>query len=435
MMRKQRLSFQMLRPMHLVGIVLTLLLAIGVAGTADARKKTKEGEEEDQTQFTLSESMSKKLTTAMEAIQADPPEYAKAEETLKALERRSKRLKPYENALVYQFLGHVESGQDRYPEALVYFEKCLVLDALPIQSQLQTRFNVAQLYIVTEQFQEAVDTLKKWFEEASKPTSAAYYMLAIAYYQLDEIEEAIVPAETSVRIAKKPKEAWLQLLIGLYYESKQYEKAVDPLKAVLIMNPKKTYWKQLSSLYAHIGEENASLAVMQLAYDQGFLDIDRDLRSLAQLYLFSELPYRAARVIDKGFNDGIVEPDVQSYEMLANSWLHAKEYDAALEPLERGAELSPAGVLYQRLGAVHIERERWGKASDALEKALGKGELDNPGNAHLLCAIAFYHQGKFQISKKQLRLAREFEKSRDSAIAWMQLIDREIARLAALEDE
>jgi tetratricopeptide (TPR) repeat protein len=332
-------------------------------------------------------------------------------------------------------LAHVESGMDDYPAALVYFEKCLAENALPRTSQIQTRYNVAQLYLATQEFQKAVDTLRLWFQEAETPNSSAYYLLAIAYYQLDDVDAALVPAETAVRISKTPKERLLQLLIGLYYESKQYEKAVDPLKTVLVLNPKKTYWKQLSSLYAHIGQEETSLAVMQLTYRQEFLDLDRELRALAQLFLFAELPFRAGLVLEKGFKDEIVEPDVQSLEMLANSWLHAKEYEAALEPLERGAELAETGVLYQRLGAVHLERERWAKASSALEKALEKGELDQPGNAHLLSGISYFHQGKFQASKKHLRKSRDFEKTEEMAIAWMALIDREIARLAKAAEE
>ena len=132
--------------------------------------------------------------------------------------------------------------------------------------------------------------------------------------------------------------------------------------------------------------------------------------------------------MEKGLEDEIIEGDVQSYEMLANSWLHAKEYDAALEPLAKGAELAENGVLYQRLGAVHIERERWSKATSALEKAFKKGDLDCPGTAHLLSGIAWYHQGKNDGAKKKLRRAHDVEKTREAAIEWMQLVDRGIEK-------
>ncbi len=74
---------------------------------------------------------------------------------------------------------------------------------------------------------------------------------------------------------------------------------------------------------------------MQLAYNQDFLESDRELRQLAQLYLYHSIPYRAARVLEKGLADGIVTEDVDIFAMLANSWLLAREYEAALDPLRR----------------------------------------------------------------------------------------------------
>jgi tetratricopeptide (TPR) repeat protein len=405
-------------------LLLVLLLTLGAAGAAGAKKKK---EDEEKKQFTVSEAMHKKLTTALEALQEE--KYPEAERVLKDLEGRAERLNAYERALVYQMLGYLESGRERYKQALVYFEKCLSEDALPEGGQTSTRFNVAQLYLATEQYDKAVTSLEKWFEEVETPNSSAYYLLAVAYYQIGKIDKAIVPAKQAVDLSTTPKEPWLQLLIGLYYEAKQFEKALAPLEVLIVVNPKKDYWKQLSSLYAHLGKEKQSLAVMQLAYSQGFLEIDRELRALAQLYLYHSLPYRAALVLEDGFAKEILEPDDSAWEMLANSWLLAREYDRALKPLNTAAELSPKGNLYARLGAVLVEREQWSEASDALLKAVEKGKLDNPGSTNLLLGISFYHQSQIARANKHFRAALDDEKSSKPAAQWLELMAREAAEL------
>ena len=86
-------------------LLLVLLLTLGAAGVAEARKKKKD--EEEKKQFTVSEAMHKKLTTALEALQAE--QYPAAEDVLKKLEDRADRLNAYERALVYQMLGYLES--------------------------------------------------------------------------------------------------------------------------------------------------------------------------------------------------------------------------------------------------------------------------------------------------------------------------------------
>jgi tetratricopeptide (TPR) repeat protein len=405
-------------------LLLVLLLTLGAAGTAAAKKKKKD-EKEDKKQYTVTEAMHKKLTVALEALQAE--KYPEAEDVLGKLEDRAERLSAYERALVFQMLGYLESGQERYKEALVYFEKCLAEDALPPGGQTSTRFNVAQLYLATEQFDKAVDTLEIWFKEVETPNSSAYYLLAVAYYQIGKIEKAIVPAKKAIDIAKKLKEPWLQLLVGLYYEAKQFENALQPLETLLIVNPKKGYWTQLSSLYAHLGKEQQSLAIMQLAYAQDYLDVNRELRALAQLYLYHSLPYRAALVLEKALANETVDADATGWEMLANSWLLAREYERAVEPLRTAAELSEEGDLYARLGAVLVEREQWSEASDALGKAIEKGELDDLGSTNLLLGISLYHQGKTARARKHFTAALAEEKSGKPAGQWLALMEREAA--------
>jgi len=405
--------------------LLTLFLTLGLVGSAEAARKKKKDDKDKGKSFTVSEQLHKKLSAAHEALEAD--QYPEAAKILLDLERRASRMKPYERALIYQMLGMAEAGQEKYKEALVYFEKCLADEALPYGAIVSTRYTIAQLYMATEEYKKAVDTLEKWFEDVEEPNANAYYLLAAAYYQLDEIDKAIVPAETAIRIAKKPKPPWLQLLVGLYYETKQYPKAVKPLEALIMLDPKKSYWTQLSSLYAQLEEEDKSLAVMQLAYAQDFLTKDSDLRALAQLYLYHSLPYQAGKVLEKAGKDGFVKQDATYWEMLANSWLLARELDRAIEPLHTGAELSDKGDLYARLGQLYLEREQWVDAAKALRSAIEKGNLHDEPTTHLLLAISLYHQKQYQNSIRHLRVAgrSDSESIRDSANQWILLVERD----------
>jgi tetratricopeptide (TPR) repeat protein len=405
--------------------LLTLVFALGVVGSAEAARKKKRDKADEGKSFTVNEQMYKKLTAAYEALEAN--DYNQAATVLKELEKRAKRLNPYEIAVVYRMLGQTEAGREKYNEALVYFEKCLADDALPHAQSLTILFGIAQLYMATEEFEKAIQTLDRWFGQVESPSGSAYYILAAAYYQLEQIEKAIVPAETAIKVSKKPKPPWLQLLVGLYYDTKQYPKAVKPLETLIMVDPKKSYWTLLSGLYAHLEQEQKSLAVLQLAYAQSYLQKNSELRSLAQLYLYHDLPYRAGLVLEKAKEDGFVEEDADYWEMLANSWLRAREIDRALGPLQTGAEVSENGDLYARLGQLYLEREQWKDASEALNSAIEKGDLHDEATTHLLLAICFYHQKQYRNATRHLRVARksETEAIRKSASQWLILVDRE----------
>jgi tetratricopeptide (TPR) repeat protein len=420
-------SGQITRTQRVILFLLALVFALGVVGSAEAARKKKKKDERDKGKnFTItSELLGKKLTAAHEAMEAE--QYKEAAVILKALESKTKRMTPYERALINQMLGMTEASQENYKEALVYFEKCLAEEAMPHGAIVSTRFTIAQLYMATEEYAKAAKSLEKWLSEVDAPNANAYYLLAAAYYQLDQVDKAIGPAETAIKIAKKPKPPWLQLLVGLYYETKQYPKAVKPLETLIMIDSKKAYWTQLSSLYAHLEQEEKSLAVMQLAYAQDYLTKNSDLRALAQLYLYHSLPYRAGLVLEKAREDGFIEVDPSYWEMLANSWLLAREFDRALEPLQTGAEASDKGDLFARLGQLYLEREQWQDAANALERAIEKGNLHDESTTHLLLAISLYHQKKYQSSIKHLRIASksETETVSDSASQWMLLVDRD----------
>jgi tetratricopeptide (TPR) repeat protein len=415
--------------------LLTLVFALGVVGSAEAARKKKKDDKDKGKSFTVTEQMHKRLSAAHEALEAE--QFKEAAVILKELEKRAKRLTPYERALVYQMLGMTEATQEKYEQALVYFEKCLLEDALPNGAIVSTRYTIAQLYMATEEFEKAVIALNKWLEAVETPNANAYYLLAAAYYQLNQIQKAITPAETAIKIAKKPKPPWLQLLVGLYYETKQYPKAVKPLETLIMIDPKKAYWTQLSSLYAHLEQEEKSLAVMQLAYAQDYLVKNSDLRALAQLYLYHSLPYRAGLALEKAKEDGFVEEDAIYWEMLANSWLLARELDRALEPLQTGAAISEKGDLYARLGQLYLEREQWQDAAEALRNAIEKGDLNDESTTHLLLAISLYHQKQFQNSIRHLRVASKSptETISKSASQWMLLVDRDAKALREAQAE
>jgi tetratricopeptide (TPR) repeat protein len=386
------------------------------------RRDEKEGEKAWGHSYTVDERTAKRLSEAYGHLQAE-----RYEEAAKALGKlRMRSLNPLERAKVHQISAFVKYGQDDLASAREHLEKALAEDAFEPTVRADTRYQIVQLYLAEENWIEVVKNLEQWFTMEENPNSSAYYLLAIAYYQLDDLDSALEPAQKAVELANVPQEGWLQLLLALRLTRKEYPAAVPLLEELIERYPKKTYWIQLSTLHGALGDYEEALVPLQLAYDQGLLTERAELQRLAELLLFLDLPYRAAQVMARGLDEKLFEGDAKAYELLSNSWIAAREYENAAEPLARAAELSEGGDLYVRLAQVHIQREKWSDAAAALHLALEKGGLASAGDAQLLMGIAYYSQDQPAQALKWFARARQHEETRDEAKNWLQYIEREM---------
>jgi predicted Zn-dependent protease len=405
-------------------LALALLVGAGIGLSVAPAVGAEKGEAKERKNLAAGEWAFKKLTEAHEALAAE--KYGEARALLDEMSKR-KGLNDHEKALMWQTYAYLQSSQEQYAQAVGSFEKCLALDALPDSAALDTQYNLGQLYMSVGRYKDAVRLLEDWLGQVENPAANAYYLVAMAHVQMEDAKSALPYAKKAVELSKDPSESRLQLLLALEFELKHYKQAADVLELLVTYFPKKTYFLQLSAVYGELGQAKLALSTMELLYAQGLLDRENELLNLVQSYLYQGIPYRAAEVLSKGLADGIIANDAKHWELLGDSWLHAREYDAALEPLERAAALSGDGNLFVRIAQVHLERDEPTEALEFLEKGLSKGSLDNPGNAYLLLGITLTDSERFAAAREAFAKAEQYEKSRKAARDWMGHLERQEA--------
>ena len=95
------------------------------------------------------------------------------------------------------------------------------------------------------------------------------------------------------------KENWWSLLNYLYYEQENWPKVLEILGILVKDFPKREYWIQLAGIHGQEGHEMEQLGAMEAAHAGDFLREERDFTTLAGLLMQAEVPYRAARILDK----------------------------------------------------------------------------------------------------------------------------------------
>jgi tetratricopeptide (TPR) repeat protein len=363
----------------------------------------------------------KRFNTAVEFLEAG--EY---DEARKALEKmKFARLNPYERALTYRFLAYASIGLEDPAGAVGYFEKVIEQEAMPIDDEASVRFSIAQIVASLGEWEKVEEQLEQWFRYVERPNAVAYYLLAISRYRREQYDEALSPALRSLEISKQPKESWLQLVAALYLHKEDYDSAVPLLEELVARFGKKQYWVQLSLIFSARGDYEHAMEIQQLAYAQGLLTDDDELRRLARTYLFRDLPHSAAQLLERGLEEGRIEPDREVLELVGNSWIAAREYEKAIGPLRQAAELSEDGRLYLRLAQVRIQREDWKEATGLIQKAINKGGLEDAGKAQLLLGISYFSSDLTEPALTAFRRAQKHKSTQTEAAAWLAHIERQ----------
>jgi tetratricopeptide (TPR) repeat protein len=405
-----------------------IALALGAAGlshVAVAQRAEGQGQGQGQGQGnapapTIDAATGKILNEAIELLNMD--NYAGAKQKIGTL--NLEKLSPYERSKVEQILFSIAVTEEKYDEARAHLQAAINAGGFNEQEVSQARYQYAQLFMQEEKWREGAAALEEWFQTATNPNSAAYYLLAVAYYQMEDHDKALAPAQKAVELMDKPQEAWVQLLLALYLEEERHRDAIPLLERLIALVPdKKTYWMQLSSVYGLMEDYPKALAVMQLAYSAGLVTEDSEIRRLADLLMFNDVPYRGATVLETAIQNKTVNPDDKLYEKLANCWIAAAEYDRAIAPLQRAAELANTGDLFVRLGEVQVQREDWPGAIAALQRGIDKGQLRDTGNAQLMMGLALFNQKNYREAREWFNRSRTSEKHRKLSTDYIALID------------
>lgn len=400
--------------------ILTIAALIGAApqGLAQEAQRTGQGEQGQQLP-PLGEAAVRALNEAIELMNMES--YEEAKELLTDLDQR--RLSPFEIGRVEQLLAQIAYEQSDFATARTHFQNAIDSGGVSEPEIENLKFQIAQLFLADEMFDEGIAALEEWFTLVENPNAQAYYMLAVAYYQNNNMDKALENARIAVELTPEPRREWLSLLIALLMEREEYAEAKDLLHRILTLAPEdKNYWLQLSSVHAQLQEYEEALATTEIPYMAGMLTLHNEIRRYADLLQFNGLGYRCGTVLEKGIADGIVEDNLSTHQKLADCWQRSGELERAVEVLGRIAPQVETGKEFIRLGEMQIRLERYAEAARAFERGIDKGGLDDLSRVELLMGYTLLIGDDPCSAIPWLERARSNARNRDTAVGYLQVL-------------
>ena len=305
----------------------------------------------------------------------------------------------YEIAQVWNTLAFAYYTVNDIPNTIKSYESVLkqtITQVLELSS-LRALF---QLYYAQGDYKTSLKFIDRWQKLNETPDADVTYIKATVYYQLGDMKTALKQALLVEQIAKSQnrtmKESWWYFQVVCYNELKDYPNVIRVLRELVTHYPKKQYWMSLAGMYSEEGKDDKSLDAYYAAYVQGMLTRDMEVVMLAQRLLNANVPYEAARVLEKGMKDGIVDKSEKNLKLLATAYTMAQETKKAIDAWQRAAAAGKDdGQTYYRLAQALSQDDMNKEAIDAYQKA-----LDHPKDLRDIAEVWFW-LGTAQIQLKQ----------------------------------
>lgn len=361
---------------------------------------------------------------------ADEGQVAEGLAALDSVKERASSMNSYEIAMMHNFYGFIYYNENQLDKAIASFKAVIIEEAIPESLRLSTTFSLAQLAMANNDFTATLEFLQQWQAVSEQAPKSNFYLLrAQAQYQLKQYQDAIKNINTAINLAEAdgniPNENWLVLQRAIYYSLNQPKNVIAVLEKMVKLYDKPQYWIQLGGMYGEVGNEKEQLATFETAYQRGFIKTKSDFMQLAQVYLMSGLPFKAAQTLDKGIQAGVVENTAKNLTFIAEAFVQAREDEKSIPFFIAAADKVEHGNLNQRLAEIYINTEKYAEAADQARMALDKGDLTFESNAYVALGMAQFNLQNFDASILAFEQAEKHKKSENLAKQWIKYVKRE----------
>ena len=331
----------------------------------------------------------------------DEPDLPGAKEALDELyDRRWERMNDFEKQTVLNFYTNYWLTLENYPEAINTFKQLLDIEELREDTRLRTLKSLGQLTAAEEQWRESIRFYELWREASFEEDDIVYRGLSYAHYQVEEIAEALPYWIAYMEMLLDRGEALerddYSYLNGLYFQLEDFPNALELTKTMIVLFDNQTDWMNLSAIYSGLDDEDRRVRSLNVAYLKGMIDDENRYLNLGQSMGGIDVPLSGTKIINAGLTSQIVEENAENLETLTQMHLIGSDYEGALEPARRVAEMSDSGDGYDTYGYVHYVLANYQEAADAFQMAIDKGNLSNRADTLLFLSRSLIELDDFE---------------------------------------
>ncbi|WP_423186999.1 tetratricopeptide repeat protein [Alishewanella sp. d11] len=311
----------------------------------------------------------------------------------------------FDNAFLARFIGNIYATKD-VKQAIKYLEQATKPDVLSFGDQSAALKLLADLQSMESMHREAIKNYEAWLRYTGENDADVYLRIANAYYQLQDYAKVITPIDNAIRFAKEPSKQHYLLKMGAYFEAKNHPKTIETVETMVQLFPEeRQYWVYLGNFYTLVEDYQKSLSAFQIAYANGYLQSESELKMLGQMYANNNIPYKAATIYEKYLKSGVIKKDRTMLNAIASNFQSAREFAKAAEYYGELAKLTNEAEPFRRQGYALLNIQKYNDALKAFNAALAL-DSSNSGRVYMSMVDAHLSLGQIREAFRALQQAK-----------------------------
>ncbi|WP_026941674.1 tetratricopeptide repeat protein [Hellea balneolensis] len=330
-------------------------------------------------------------------------------------------LTPFERAVIHQMQGSIYYALEQFPAAIIALEKAVGSMGLNAKERSDLEVKIAQLMIANGQNGAGAEKLEAYLSRGGAFKSEYAQLLTQAWIELEAHDRALPWAKRWFETARPKERKHYDLLNFLYNKLGEHGSQADLVKEMIERWPQdRDLWTAWTSLFSNAGQDDEAFAVSKLLYLGGAVKTETEILKLVQYYSYYDMPYQAAKILERELNSGRVNETPETLTRLATLLRQAREYARAIPVLEAVTRSLASAQSYAQFGEALFNEGECGRAEIAFKHAIDQGY--NSGKAWTLIATCRY-EGVQRQQKLSCKMSEEEKaaaartKARESTIA------------------
>jgi hypothetical protein len=324
---------------------------------------------------------------------------------------------PYEIYMVEEMRGAAAVAAGQSGVAAQAYEQLLASGQLKGEEEQRTTAALAGIDFQQKNYAQAIKVAQR-YQKAGGNDPQMGTLLVESYYLSGDYANATrllnASVDAQVRSGHTPDESQLQLLGTCAQHANDQAAYRDALEKLVVYHPRQSYWDDL--LHA-IRSEPGYLSLLdidtyRLRRATGSLTTAGDYMEMTQLAIAAGQPAEGTRVINQGFESGVLGHDSEADRERRLQALAVKRAQSTSD--QNGNPVAPFDAGFNMVFAGETQQ---GIAQ--MESVLAKGGLEHPDAAQLHLGEAYYLAGQKTKAVQVFRGIKGTDGSADLARLWI----------------